>query len=199
MKKYKHIIITGPSFVGKTFIAELTLAEAHDISRCITGTTRIARSNEENGKDYFFFTLERFLQLKEEGFFIETNEFIKKKDGTIGTLYGTPRSFVDEHRDSKTLLFVVDPNGADKLKEYLGDDCITVFIAPENEQVLIDRIHKRRTNETDEEIADRLELAKAQMARKDEFDYCLVNIEGVEHAKALVTKIISLATLPVAV
>ena len=190
MKIYKHIIITGPSFVGKTFIAGLILAQEHAFKKCVTATTRIPRTGEQNGKDYFFFSLKKFLELKDQDFFLETNPFLKKKDGSEPTRYGTPRSFVDEHKDKTPILFVVDPKGAHSIQKYLGTDSITVFIAPESEQVLIDRIHKRRTNETDEEIADRLELAKSQMAEKDSFDYCLINYEGIEKAKALAAQII---------
>lgn len=198
MKKYKHIIITGPSFVGKTFVADLILNAEHEFMRCITGTTRTPRTGEKNGKDYFFFTLEKFLQLKQEGYFLETNEFIKKKDGTIGTMYGTPKNFIDAHRKDDNVLCVVDPNGAVDIQRYLGDECITVFIAPESIDVLIDRIHKRRTNESDEEINDRLELAKSQMARSGEFDYCLINIEGIDNARKLAKHIIDLARIPIA-
>ena len=57
------VILTGPSGVGKTVLAEY-LIEALGLSRCVTATSRLPRPGEKDGIDYFFLSSEEFEQIR---------------------------------------------------------------------------------------------------------------------------------------
>ena len=74
-KMNKIIIISSPSGAGKTTICKELLKTIKDIKLSISYTTRQKRINEKNGKDYYFVSKEKFIDLKKKHFFIETANF----------------------------------------------------------------------------------------------------------------------------
>ncbi|HMR20088.1 MAG TPA: guanylate kinase, partial [Sphingobacterium sp.] len=58
----KLLIFSAPSGAGKTTIVKHLLEKYSDkIAFSISATTRSARGNEEDGKDYYFISKEEFL------------------------------------------------------------------------------------------------------------------------------------------
>ena len=82
-QKNKIIIISSPSGAGKTTLCKLLLKKMRNINLSISYTSRNRRLNEIDGKDYFFVTKEKFNQLKNKNFFIETAI-------NFGNYYGSP-------------------------------------------------------------------------------------------------------------
>ena len=56
----KILIITAPSGAGKTSITHFLMQEFPELTFSISATTRNARANEMDGKDYYFITPELF-------------------------------------------------------------------------------------------------------------------------------------------
>jgi len=166
------IIISGPSGVGKdTIIAALRKRHRErDYHFVVTCTTRPRRPGEVDGVDYHFLDSEAFRRLLAAGEFLEANE-------VHGNWYGTPR---DEVRRSlargSDVILKIDVQGAQAVKESV-EDAILLFVVPPSLEELVQRLRSRAT-----ETADQLELrqrnAAIELARKDDYDYVVVNEEG---------------------
>lgn len=107
------IVLVGASASGKTEVAR-TLKNKYGLTKIITHTTRAMRSNEVDGVDYHFVTVETFLSLKKENYFVETTEY-------NGNFYGTSRKEIEDNK-----VLVVDPNGLHAFVA-LGDPRIVTF------------------------------------------------------------------------
>ena len=83
------IVLIGASASGKTEVAK-TLIAKKGFSKIVTYTTREIRPSEVNGVDYHFVTKEKFLELKNDNFFLETTTY-------NNNFYGTPRAYVEEN------------------------------------------------------------------------------------------------------
>src|SRR6187455_2567137 len=84
------IVLSGPSGVGKTTLAKRVAASGEfPIDLSISATSRLPRSNEEEGVDYHFIDREEFERLRGEGKFLECAQ-------VFGNWYGTLQSVVDE-------------------------------------------------------------------------------------------------------
>ena len=89
--------------------------------------------------------------------------------------YGTSKVFLmNEITEGKSVLCDIDVQGADNVKDFFKDDSITIFIAPPSIDELRARLEGRGT-ETEEVINIRINNAKRELLRKDDYDYCVVN------------------------
>jgi guanylate kinase len=89
MKDGKLIIFSAPSGAGKTTIVRHLLSKIPNLEFSISATTRPARGEEVNGKDYYFLSLEEFLHR------IAKKQFVEFEEVYTGTYYGTLRSEVE--------------------------------------------------------------------------------------------------------
>lgn len=171
------LIVSGAAGVGKgTVISELR-KHNKNIHYSISCTTRAPRSGEVDGKDYYFISKERFEEMIEEGAFAEY-AFVHTD------YYGTPKTKVDEAvRDGKVVVLEIDVQGKEQLDK-VYPDAITVFIAPPSFEILEQRLRNRGT-ESEEKIQIRLENAKKEMAKIEEYKYMIVNDDFVSAAKRL--------------
>lgn len=170
MNKGKIIVIVAPSGSGKSTLIKRIKAEFLDLLESVSFTTRKAREGEVNGQHYNFISKEEFLQRKEKDEFLEWAE-------VHGNYYGTSKKFVeDEISKGHNLLFDLDVQGTDSFKEYFGDRARVIFIAPPSVEALEQRLRGRGT-ETEESLNIRLENAKRELLRKDDYDYLVVNDE----------------------
>ncbi len=123
------IVLAGASASGKTEVAKL-LAKKYGITKVITTTTREKRHGEEDGRDYFFITKERFEEKIHEGDFVEYTLY-------NGNLYGSTK---DQIADNKCV--VIDPAG---LRSYIAlnnPGIVTFFLEADEKtrkQRMIDR------------------------------------------------------------
>lgn len=175
--KNKSILVTAPSGAGKTTLVKKLLEDFPEFRFSISATTRDARSNEIDGKDYFFITNEDFEHKIAQDAFLEWEEVYN------GTKYGTLKSEVEKIWDNKHIvIFDIDIMGALKLKKLMCQDILSVFIAPPKFEVLEERLRSRKT-ETEEKIQTRINKAKDEMKFHNFFDHKVVN-DDIDEAYA---------------
>lgn len=168
------IIIVAPSGSGKSTLIQRLKQDCPSLLESVSCTTRQRREQEEQGIHYHFMSEEAFLKLREEGEFLEWAY-------VHGHYYGTRKYFVEEELEKgRTLLFDLDVQGTDSFKAFFGDKSIAIFIAPPSEEELCRRL-KGRGTDSEEVIRLRLENAKKELKRRDDFDYCIVN-DDLDHA-----------------
>ena len=166
-QKNKIIIISSPSGAGKTTLCKLLLKKMHNISLSISYTSRNQRLNEINGKDYFFVTKEKFNQLKNNNFFIETAM-------NFGNHYGSPYKNLTTLRKNQ-ILFDIDWKGARKIRKKVDTkDIIDFFILPPSIKELKKRLVKRGRDKKDD-IDLRLSYAIKEISHYKEYSYVLIN------------------------
>lgn len=171
-KAYDMIVFTAPSGAGKTTIVR-HLLEKYKAKLCfsISATTRPQRPGEVDGRDYYFLSEEEFRTLIQEDKLIEWEEVYP------GKYYGTLKSEVEKIIGrGKKLLFDIDVQGAESIKEKYGERCLAVFVKPPSFGVLVQRLKDRRT-ESPESLKKRVMKVKKEMSYEHSFDYILLNDE----------------------
>jgi len=183
----KLIVICAPSGTGKSTLINRLKADMPELRWSVSSTSRKMRDGEIHGKDYYFITVQEFEKQIAEHLFIEWFR--------VHTDYkGTSRVFVDEGlAEGVNMLFDVDVQGADALKRLYGDQAKVIFIEPPSMEELEKRLRSRKTD-TEEQIQIRIENAKKELLRKNDYDYLIMN-DNVEEAykkfKEAVERIIS--------
>ena len=167
MNKGLLVVISGPSGVGKGTIIKNVLQSLPSALLSVSMTTRLPRAGEVEGKDYFFVTKEKFLQLKEEDYFLEWAE-------VFGCFYGTPKHFVEKNlQEGKIVILEIDVKGAKKLKDK-NIKGVYIFITTPSIEVLKERLIHRATD-SEEKINYRLGIATKELEEACNYDYVVVN------------------------
>jgi len=164
-------VISGPSGSGKTTLCEALLKDAFwrkRLAKSVSYTTRPLRSGEKEGRDYRHISEEKFLKLKRDGGFYESEKI-------FGSYYGTPKkAFLDAKREGKDLLLSIDVKGARSLRKSLGKDAVSIFVLPPGLKVLQQRLRHRST-EGKKDIEKRLRRVKIELSFMKDYDYIVVN------------------------
>lgn len=161
------IVITGPSGVGKGTLVRALKQRIPQLTYSVSATTRTPRPGERDGKDYHFLSDAEFRRRVAASKFIEHAEY-------SGHRYGTLRSEIDRHLAAGApVILEIELQGARQIRERLPE-ALLVFIAPPSFEALRSRLVGRGTD-TPEQVAKRLETAKAELAARDEFDEQIVN------------------------
>lgn len=167
MNKGALIIVSGPSGSGKDTVLKELFKLMPEIKFSISSVSRSMREGEIQGEKYNFITREEFEGLIKEDKLLEYNVY-------CGNYYGTPRGPVDEAvSNGNEIVLEVDVNGAANVRKKCSD-CFSVFIMPPSFEVLEKRLLGRGT-ESSEVVAKRLDEAKAEIKRANEYDYIVVN------------------------
>ena len=174
--KHSLVVVSGPSGVGKGTIVKTLVKRREDVVESVSCTTRAPREGERHGREYFFLSKEEFLKRVDEGDFLEYDEH-------FGNYYGTPKSFVKEMLESKSVILEIDVVGALNAKKAFPD-CKLVMIVPPSLEELKRRLIGRNS-ETNEEIEKRLSRLEYELSKKDEYDFVIVNDDLEEAIKAL--------------
>lgn len=166
-KKARLFVFAAPSGAGKTTLVKAMVERFPELRFSVSYTTRERRKDEEDGRDYFFVSTERFQRLEAGGELLESAIVFDNH-------YGTSRSQVEKHlADGHNVLLEIDWQGARQVRESMPD-CVSVFILPPSREELARRLQARRTD-SDAVIARRLGDALSDMSHWDEFDYCIIN------------------------
>jgi guanylate kinase len=165
----KLIIITAPSGAGKTSITRYLMNKFPQLSFSISAATRQARSEEKNGKDYYFMSMDEFKQK------IQHNEFVEWEMVYEGKYYGTLKSELKRiWSESKIPVLDIDVQGAIHVQQQYPESSLTLFIEPPSVAELKNRLQSRGT-ETAESLAARVNKASFELSFKDQFDKLILN------------------------
>tara|TARA_Y100000590_G_scaffold454750_1_gene602087 strand:+ start:508 stop:1089 length:582 start_codon:yes stop_codon:yes gene_type:complete len=188
MKNGKLVILSASSGAGKSTICKDLLKKNKDWKFSISATTRPKRENEIDGKDYYFFTKEKFEHKEKFGEFIEC-------EWVHGNRYGTliePIEYAIEN--GEVLLLDVDVKGAMNLIEEFEDDVISIFIEPPgiNVQDKLESLNDRlvtRGGYSETLIKQRLKRFELELSYKEKFNFSFIN-EDLNETTNEINKII---------
>lgn len=181
------LVLASPSGAGKSSITRALFGQDPNISLSVSVTTRARRTDEVEGKHYYFVDVPAFERMRANG---ELLEWAKVHDN----YYGTPRAHVEEQLAAgRDILFDIDYQGTLQLYETSREDMVTVFILPPSIKELKARL-ERRAQDSVGTIEKRLRNARIEMQHYDEYDYVVVN-EDLEVATQKVRTILAAARL----
>jgi guanylate kinase len=163
------LILSSPSGAGKTTLTRMLLQTRElDLTLSISVTTRARRHSEVNGIHYNFITRAEFESLRDRGDLLEWAE-------VHGNFYGTPRAPVEAVlTQGRDVLFDIDYQGTQQVRSAASHDLVTIFILPPSMRELQARL-ERRAEDSGETIAKRLENARNEITRWEQYDYVLIN------------------------
>jgi guanylate kinase len=161
-------VLSSPSGAGKTTITRALLNNNDDLEISISATTRQQRPGEIDGQHYYFVDIPSFNAMVENGEMLEHAK-------VFGNYYGTPRLPVEEALSrGNDIIFDIDWQGTQQLREIARDDLVTIFILPPNAKELERRL-RARAQDPEETIRHRMEKASDEMTHYSEYDYVLIN------------------------
>ncbi len=175
-------VMSSPSGAGKTTLSRGLLAEDGEIVMSVSATTRAPRPGEVDGKDYYFVSVEEF------GLMVNRSEFLEHAK-VFGNYYGTPRAPVERSLSKgRDVMFDIDWQGTQQLRQNAGADVVSVFILPPSTQELERRLHTR-AQDSDEVVGARMSKAADEMSHWAEYDYIIVN-QDIEQSAAQIRAIL---------
>jgi len=161
------IVISGPSGVGKDSVLEEMKSRGLPFHFVITATTRSPRPEETDGVDYFFLSQDEFARMIDEGELLEYAVVYQDYKGI-------PKSQVRKALASgKNVIMRIDVQGAETVRK-LAKDALMIFLTPQNEEELINRL-KNRNTEDNESLKLRIATTRQEYNKINLFDYMVVN------------------------
>lgn len=160
-------VVSAPSGAGKTTLCKQLVSHISGLKHSTSYTTRVPRSGEIHGREYFFVDDRYFQDL------VERNEFVEWAQ-VYGHRYGTPRTaMVDMMERGIDVLLEIDVQGARQIKKTF-DDAVFVYILPPSIEALRVRLEQRGSDSA-EEIQRRLRMVREEMWSYREYDYVVKN------------------------
>ncbi len=177
------LVLSSPSGAGKTTIARHLLDIEPELTLSVSVTTRPKRPSEEDGIHYHFIDRGLFDDMIDRGELLEHAE-------VYGHGYGTPKAAVQMAlEDGKDVLFDIDWQGAQQLRQQVSQDIVSMFILPPSKAELARRL-KKRAEDSDEVVAMRLSQVSADVTHWAEYDYVMINYhldESLAAARSVLT------------
>lgn len=175
------LVLSSPSGAGKTTISRRLLETDDNLSMSVSVTTRPPRPGERDGVDYHFIDRDRYRQMVEQGELLENAR-------VFDNYYGTPRQAVqDALAQGRDILFDIDWQGTQQLREGARADLVSVFVLPPT-AVELERRLRARAQDSDSVIAGRMAKASDEMSHWAEYDYVLINTDleqSVDRVRAI--------------
>jgi guanylate kinase len=177
------LVLSSPSGAGKTSISRRVLELEPEVTMSVSVTTRPRRPGERDGIDYHFIDEARFRAMVEAGELLEHAL-------VYGYHYGTPRKAVEEALAAgRDVLFDIDWQGAQQLREAAADDVVGVFILAPSLEALEQRL-RTRAQDSEEVVRYRLARVAADVTHWAEYEYVIIN-EQLEASVAAVRAILA--------
>ncbi len=177
------LVLSSPSGAGKTTIARRLLAEDENLDMSVSATTRPKRPGEVSGVDYHFIDKTTFNLMLNRGELLEHAR-------VFSNFYGTPRGPVEAAlSQGQDMLFDIDWQGTQQLRESAREDLVSIFILPPSTQALEERLTKRAQDPPDV-VAERMAKAADEMSHWPEYDYVIINADidkSVAQVRAILT------------
>jgi guanylate kinase len=162
------LVLSSPSGAGKTTLSRQLLDNDKQIQLSVSATTRARRTGERDGIDYQFVDTATFSGMIERGEFLEHAR-------VFDHFYGTPSAPVEAAlMAGRDVLFDIDWQGTQQLKEKAGSDLVTVFILPPSTRDLERRLITR-AQDSMEVVQKRMAKAADEMSHWAEYDYQIIN------------------------
>ena len=175
-------VLSSPSGAGKTTLSRLLIERMPGLKMSVSATTRAKRPGAVDGKDYLFVDKPRFEAM------VKGDELLEWAT-VFDNRYGTPRSPVEAALSAgQDVLFDIDWQGTQQLREKARADVVSVFILPPSAGDLEKRLHSR-AQDSDEVIRKRMSRASHEMSHWAEYDYIVIN-HDVDEAFAEVQSIL---------
>lgn len=161
------IVISGFSGAGKGTAMKRLLEKYDNYALSVSATTRDPRPGEENGREYFFKTVDEFEKMISEDKLIEHAKY-------VNNYYGTPKEYVDSQLElGKNVILEIEIQGALHIKEKFPD-AILMFIMPPSGKELENRLISRGTEDLPT-IKARLSRAVEESQGVENYDYIVIN------------------------
>jgi guanylate kinase len=175
-------VLSSPSGAGKTTLSRLLIDRMPGLKMSVSATTRAMRPGEVDGRDYWFVDKPRFDAM------VKGDELLEWAT-VFDNSYGTPRSPVEAALSAgQDVLFDIDWQGTQQLREKARADVVSVFILPPSAGDLEKRLHSR-AQDSDDVIRKRMSRASHEMSHWAEYDYIVIN-HDVDEAFAEVQSIL---------
>ncbi|WP_257168243.1 guanylate kinase [Bradyrhizobium sp. SRS-191] len=175
-------VLSSPSGAGKTTLSRLLIERMTGLRMSVSATTRPMRPGEVDGRDYHFVDRGRFEDM------VKRNELLEWAT-VFDNRYGTPRGPVEAALSAgQDVLFDIDWQGTQQLREKARQDVVSVFILPPSAADLEKRLHTR-AQDSHEVIRGRMSRASHEMSHWAEYDYIVIN-RNVDDAFAEVQSIL---------
>lgn len=163
------VVISAPSGGGKSTIISHLMSMRNNLTFSISATTRSPRTGEQDGKDYFFISKERFEKLIGEDAFLEHAVY-------VDNYYGTPKSAVQKKLDEGIdVILDIEVKGALQVMEKCPN-ALSIFIMPPSLEELQNRLILRN-KDNEEVIKQRLEVARLECRLSEHYNYIVLNDE----------------------
>ncbi|MEX0344742.1 MAG: guanylate kinase [Rhizobiaceae bacterium] len=176
------LVLSSPSGAGKSTIARNLLENDGGLELSISVTTRDRRASEIDGVHYHFSSKLDFERLRDTDALLEWAE-------VHGNFYGTPREPAERAMsDGRDMLFDIDWQGADQLKDKMRADVVSVFILPPSMEELKARLI-RRAEDSEKTIETRLLNARLEIEQWQKYDYVVIN-DDLDRAYSAVRAIV---------
>jgi guanylate kinase len=161
------IIVSAPSGTGKTSLVAAALDALPNLKKSVSHTTRDMRVGEQDKVHYNFVTEPEFMEMLDQGMFLEHAM-------VFGKHYGTSRAWVEQTlRSGIDVILEIDWQGAQQIRSKMPD-VVSIFILPPSSTALLERLVNRKQDDP-EKIAIRLNDAKTEVSHYTEYDYLMVN------------------------
>jgi guanylate kinase len=178
------LILSSPSGAGKTTLAKKIAEKDKNFRISVSYTTRAPRSNEINGVDYNFVSIDEFKNLSDQNKFLEQAK-------VFGNYYGTLKGPIEQDLSmGKDYLFDIDWQGTEQVKKIMPSDIVPVFILPPSIEHLEDRL-KKREEKNKEVVEQRMKMAKGEITHWKDYKYIVVN-EDIENCFKQINQIIKI-------
>ena len=164
------VILSSPSGAGKTTLVNL-ISQKKNFINSISHTTRKSRSNEVDGKHYFFVSDEEFENL------IKNDEFLEYAK-VFNNLYGTTKKPVLKNLEKgNNVIFDIDWQGTEQIRsQNIKYKIITFFVLPPSKEILYERLSNRDMQ--DKLIAsERMKEFYKDIKHWVDYDYVVINDE----------------------
>jgi guanylate kinase len=160
-------VVCGPTGVGKSTLIRHAMRRIAGLEFSVSATTRPARAGEHDGQDYHFLAKGRFLELVEQGAFLEHAQVY---DNFYGTLREPTETCMSE---GASLILDIDVQGARAVRASMPDS-VSVMILPPGAESLVERLTARGTD-SQAVIDARMKQIVAQIEGAQDVDYVLTN------------------------
>ena len=161
------VILSSPSGVGKTTLTKKIQQKYQSFKISVSHTTRKPRSNEVDGVDYNFVTIDQFKDL------IKKNDFYEYAE-IFGNYYGTLKESVNNLIKKNDIIFDIDWQGTKQLSKFKNLKLIKIFLITNNKEELKKRLITRNQN-TPEEVEKRFKAFDNDVKHWVDYDYIVIN------------------------